>query len=47
VAAAPPSQNKDLVGIDISWPQCDKMDTLPLGQAFAIVGVNGGLQTDP
>jgi hypothetical protein len=43
VAAAPPSQNKDLVGIDISWPQCDKMSTLPLGQAFAIVGVNGGL----
>lgn len=43
VAAAPPSKNKDLVGIDISWPQCDKMDTLPTGQAFAIVGVNGGL----
>ncbi|MHA7297356.1 hypothetical protein ACX80X_09465 [Pseudarthrobacter sp. MDT3-1] len=43
VAAAPPSQSKDLVGIDISWPQCDKMNTLPLGQAFAIVGVNGGL----
>ena len=43
VAAAPPSQNKDLVGIDISWPQCEKTNTLPLGQAFAIVGVNGGL----
>lgn len=43
VAAAPPSKSKDLVGIDISWPQCDKMDTLPLGQAFAILGVNGGL----
>jgi hypothetical protein len=43
VAAAPPSQNKDLVGIDISWPQCDKINTLPTGQAFAIVGVNGGL----
>jgi hypothetical protein len=29
------------LGIDVSWPQCDK--TLPRGQAFAIVGVNGGL----
>lgn len=41
VAAAPPTTNKDLVGNDVSWPQCGK--TLPEGQAFAIVGVTGGL----
>lgn len=40
-AAAPPTGNTDLVGNDISWPQCDK--ALPSGQAFAIVGVTGGL----
>ena len=39
--SAAPSGNTDLVGNDVSWPQCDK--TLPAGQAFAIVGVNGGL----
>ena len=41
VEAASPSQSKDSVGNDVSWPQCNK--TLPTGQAFAIVGVNGGL----
>ncbi|MDQ0676137.1 hypothetical protein QFZ36_003698 [Pseudarthrobacter siccitolerans] len=41
VAAAPPSGNTDLVGNDVSWPQCGK--TLPSGQAFGIVGVTGGL----
>jgi hypothetical protein len=41
VAAAPPSGNTDLVGNYVSWPQCDK--ALPSGQAFAIVGVTGGL----
>lgn len=30
-----------LLGNDISWPQCNK--TLPKGQAFGVVGVNGGL----
>jgi hypothetical protein len=29
------------VGNDVSWPQCGK--ALPTGQAFGIVGVNGGL----
>jgi hypothetical protein len=28
------------VGNDVSWPQCGK--PLPVGQAFGIVGVNGG-----
>ena len=41
VAAAPPARDKDPVGNDVSWPQCGK--TLPRGQAFAIVGVTGGL----
>lgn len=31
------------LGIDISWPQCDK--EVPTNQAFGIVGVNGGLAT--
>lgn len=30
-------------GADVSFPQCDGM--LPLGQAFAVVGVNDGLAT--
>ncbi|WP_284991791.1 hypothetical protein [Arthrobacter sp. efr-133-TYG-120] len=40
-AAAAPTRTTDLVGNDVSWPQCGK--TLPAGQAFAIVGVTGGL----
>jgi hypothetical protein len=31
-------------GNDVSWPQCGKV--LPTKQAFAIVGVNGGLAND-
>nr|WP_240684924.1 hypothetical protein [Arthrobacter nitrophenolicus] len=41
VAAAPSAGSTDLLGNDVSWPQCGK--TLPTGQAFAIVGVTGGL----
>jgi hypothetical protein len=44
VAAAPPPKPTDLVGNDVSWPQCGK--TLPTGQAFAIVGVTGGLASN-
>jgi len=29
-------------GNDISWPQCNKLNRLPTGHAFGIVGVNGG-----
>lgn len=32
-----------LTGNDVSWPQCSKHTSLPSGQAFGIVGVNGGL----
>lgn len=35
-----PAIASSLVGNDVSWPQCGK--TLPTGQAFGIVGVNGG-----
>lgn len=32
-----------LTGNDVSWPQCSRHMSLPSGQAFGIVGVNGGL----
>lgn len=45
VSAARPSTGgtSEPLGIDVSWPQCGKR--LPTGQAFSIVGVNGGLAT--
>jgi hypothetical protein len=42
-AAKPPSSAPELVGYDISYPQCGKK--LPTGQYFGIVGVNGGKAT--
>jgi hypothetical protein len=41
-ASAAPS-NSPTVGYDVSHPQCD--EPLPTGQAFGVVGVNGGLAT--
>jgi hypothetical protein len=39
--AKPAGPSRTLLGNDVSWPQCGT--TLPRNQAFAIVGVNGGL----
>jgi len=46
VAAAPVGAAAKLpanIGYDVSYPQCSK--TLPARQAFALVGLNGGLAT--
>lgn len=38
-----PTEVQAKIGNDISFPQCGK--TLPVGQGFGIVGVNGGIAT--
>ena len=43
--SAPPSTSPSTTGNDISYPQCGK--SFPTGQAFGIVGVNGGLANTP
>jgi hypothetical protein len=30
-------------GYDISWPQCDRMNTVPTDGAFKVVGINDGI----
>jgi hypothetical protein len=42
--AAKPHGSASTSGNDVSYPQCGK--TLPSGQAFGIVGLNGGLAND-
>lgn len=31
---------RDRIGLDVSWPQCDRV--LPVATPFAVVGINGG-----
>jgi hypothetical protein len=42
-AGSDDSLSRSLTGMDVSHPQCDT--ALPIGQAFAVVGVNGGTAT--
>lgn len=43
VAVTTDDEPTSTVGYDVSHPQCDTQ--LPIGQAFGVVGVNGGLAT--
>lgn len=45
VTAAKPAATLSKIGNDISYPQCGSV--LPKGQAFGIVGINGGKATTP
>lgn len=42
-ASPSPTPTITKIGIDVSYPQCGQ--TLPTGQGFGIVGVNGGIAT--
>jgi hypothetical protein len=45
VTTATPPPDPGPAGFDVSYPQCGSL--LPTGQAFGVVGVDGGLPTTP
>jgi hypothetical protein len=42
-SALPAAAVENNYGYDISWPQCNRMNTLPTDGAFKVVGVNDGI----